>query len=118
MSEFVDTFGYTVGDLIKVIVIAYNSQGPSDYEEITDGLLVEGKPQPPSGFEGTAITDSSIRVTWTAINMIPSTSNGFTQLTSYEVWRYNATDPHFQFSVSPFSNFYVDTLSLVSSQTY
>lgn len=52
------------------------------------------------------------------ISLTPSTSNGFTEITGYEVWRYNATDPDIKYLVLSFSNFYVDTSSISSGTTY
>lgn len=118
MDKFTSSYNYSVGDLIKIIVIAENTQGPSDYTEVTSGLLVQGLPQPPSDFTGIAISDQSIKLTWTLISLTPSTANGFTEISGYEVWRYNATDPDVKYPVLSYSNFYVDTSSIVSGSTY
>lgn len=118
MNNFTASYDYDVGDLIKIIVIAENSQGLSDYTEVTSGLLVQGLPQPPSDFSGIAISDQSIKLSWTLISLIPSADNGFTEITGYEVWRYNATDPDIKYPVPSFSNFYVDTSSITSGTSY
>jgi len=73
---------------------------------------------PPLDFSGVAITDTSIRLTWTSITVIPSLQNGLSPLTNYEIKRTHGSDAPVFYAVSPHANFYVDTVNVLSGESY
>lgn len=89
MAIFGTTFGYTKGELLLVKLEAHNAIGysvPSD--ELTSGLIFKTIPVTPVNFNAVSTAADTIVLSWDQITTSPD--NGYSDVTSYEVWWDNA----------------------------
>lgn len=121
MSSFGTVFSYTKGQVLLVQVEAYNVNGYSiPSPVITTGLVFKTEPIAPTNLNGTSTANDTILLEWDDMNTSPS--NGYSDITEYEVWYDNAAggsvDLSLNASAGTATNYSISGLSVNSTYRF
>ncbi len=120
MSTIRTITGQTVDQLIRVRVRAHNSRGWGSYSEInTSGATIETEPLVMSGLghDLTAMTNTAVKLTWTAPTLGSATGGSSNPITSYNIYWDQGSNAAWS-SLASTSNLYYLKNSLTGGTTY